>query len=94
MKSEIVTIQISDTEGTFKKVDSVVIIIRSKQGIKSQRDVYSRGKTLYASIGSGFVSLSHNGGTSSTSYTWSQLVPTDNKEFSYMMPHFGYLELA
>lgn len=91
-------VQVRDTGGLFVKVDDVVVIIESKSGIQKQVDIYSRGVTLYASIGSGFVALASaigsRKGTSSTGYKWIEIVPLNNVGFEYSEPRVGYLELV
>jgi hypothetical protein len=95
MKIKSIKIGIRDTGGLFSKVDDVAIIIKTKSGVHRQVDVYVRGKVLYASIGSGFVSLSTATyqSTSSTSYKWVEFIPLNNKEFEYVEPPVGFLEL-
>lgn len=91
MKSKTIKIKVENTDGLFYKVDDVAVIIRTKAGIQKQVDVYTRGRVLYASIGNGFIALSSNKGTSSTSYKWVELVPLNNNEFEYIEPHCGYI---
>lgn len=95
MKTKSVKVGIKDTGGLFSKVDDVAVIIKTKTGIHKQVDVYVRDKVLYASISSGFVSLSSATykSTSSTAYKWVEFIPLNNKEFEYVEPSVGFLEL-
>lgn len=95
--SNAVKVKIENTQGGFVKIDDVAIIIESKSGIQKQAAMYSRGNTLYASLGSGFVALSSSKGskkgTSSPGYKWIEIIPLNNECFEYSEPRVGYLGL-
>lgn len=56
----------------FHILDDAAVIIRSK-GIYRQCKVYYRGDHLYAGVGTGFVKLLSNPGTSNPSISWDDL---------------------
>jgi hypothetical protein len=94
MKKTKVTVRLINTAGVFGKVEGATVIMRSKAGVITQRDIYSRGGQMYASVGSGFVGLCSNGFTSSPGHAWTEIVPTGNEPFTYVKPSVGYLEVA
>jgi hypothetical protein len=94
MKKEIQTVTISQTGGSFDRVDDAAVIIETKSYIQKQVGIYSRGGYLFAGIGGGFVILKASKGTSSPSYKWIEIIPLNNTEFKYLAPHAGYLELV
>lgn len=94
MQKTKVTVKVADTAGVFGLVEDVVVMTRGSNGVITQREMYRRGKQLYAKVGGGFVGLCSNGFTSSPAHKWLELVPLTNKPFTYVKPSVGYLEIS
>jgi len=56
----------------FHVIDDCFVVVRER-GVFRQAKVYRRGKHVYAGVGSGFVRLMHQGGTSRPNMVWDDL---------------------
>lgn len=82
-----------EQSSTFEKVDGLQVIVEAS-GVYRQVDVYKKSGVLYASQGSGFVTLKQNNSTSKLSMRWIDFVLTDDVVFTYKMSPVGFIEVA
>lgn len=63
-------------DGLFHIIEDAQIVLRNR-GVYRQSKLYHRNGLVYAGLGSGFVRLTANNGTSHPNVTWEGRLPPD-----------------